>query len=60
AQHVRIGKQCGLTDEEIARIKKGPDAPGWSAIDTAAADPARTRAAALDRNNTPIFGPPAS
>lgn len=35
AQHVRIGKQCGLTDDEIARIKKGPDAPGWSAIDAA-------------------------
>lgn len=35
AQHVRIGKQCGLTDDEIARIKAGPDAPGWSAIDAA-------------------------
>lgn len=35
AQHARIGKQCGLTDEEIERIKAGPDAPGWSAIDAA-------------------------
>jgi len=35
AQHVRIGKQCGLTDEEITRIKAGPDAPGWSGIDAA-------------------------
>jgi 4-carboxymuconolactone decarboxylase len=35
AQHVRIGRQCGLTDEEITRIKAGPDAPGWSAIDAA-------------------------
>ena len=35
AQHVRIGKQCGLTDAEIERIKAGPDAPGWSAIDAA-------------------------
>jgi 4-carboxymuconolactone decarboxylase len=35
AQHVRIGKQCGLTDAEIARIKAGPDTPGWSAIDAA-------------------------
>ncbi|WP_291201994.1 carboxymuconolactone decarboxylase family protein [Hyphomonas sp.] len=35
AQHVRIGKQCGLTDDEIVRIKAGPDAPGWSAIDAA-------------------------
>ena len=35
AQHVRIGKQCGLTDEEISSIKAGPDAPGWSALDAA-------------------------
>jgi 4-carboxymuconolactone decarboxylase len=35
AQHVRIGQQCGLTDEEITRIKAGPGAPGWSAIDAA-------------------------
>lgn len=26
AQHTRIGKNCGLTDKEIARIKTGPDA----------------------------------
>ena len=35
AQHVVIGKRCGLTDPEIARIKSGPTAPGWSAADTA-------------------------
>ena len=35
AQHVVIGKRCGLTDTEIARIKSGPDAPGWSAADAA-------------------------
>ena len=28
-QHVMIGKAAGLTDEEIARIKQGPDADGW-------------------------------
>jgi alkylhydroperoxidase family enzyme len=28
-QHVVIGLQSGLTDEEIARIPAGPDAPGW-------------------------------
>ena len=28
-QHVRIGKRAGLTDDEIARIKEGPDAAGW-------------------------------
>jgi len=32
-QHVIFGKQAGLTDAEIARIKEGLDAPGWSAFD---------------------------
>jgi alkylhydroperoxidase family enzyme len=32
-QHVRIGRQAGLTDEEICRIPLGPDAPGWSESD---------------------------
>lgn len=32
-QHVVIGKKAGLTDEEIARIKEGPDAKGWSPFD---------------------------
>ncbi|MEM8918061.1 MAG: carboxymuconolactone decarboxylase family protein [Pseudomonadota bacterium] len=35
AQHVRIGQQAGLTDEEIARIKQGPDAKGWNSLDRA-------------------------
>ena len=35
AQHVVIGGQAGLTNEEIARIKLGGSAPGWSAIDAA-------------------------
>ena len=34
-QHVVIGKASGLSDEEIARIPKGPDAPGWSTLDRA-------------------------
>ncbi len=34
-QHTVIGKASGLTDEEIARIAKGPDANGWSAADRA-------------------------
>ena len=34
-QHVPIGKRAGLTDDEIARIKLGADAPGWSAPDAA-------------------------
>jgi 4-carboxymuconolactone decarboxylase len=34
-QHTVVGKQAGLTDEEILRITKGPEAPGWSALDRA-------------------------
>jgi 4-carboxymuconolactone decarboxylase len=34
-QHVAIGKAAGLSDEEIARIAKGPAAAGWSAADRA-------------------------
>jgi len=33
AQHVVIGKKAGLTDQEIERIKQGPDAEGWSGPD---------------------------
>ena len=33
-QHVEIGLRCGLTPEEIDRIKAGPDA-GWNAADAA-------------------------
>ena len=32
-QHVIIGKAAGLTDEEIARVADGPDAPGWDPLD---------------------------
>lgn len=34
-QHVPIGRRAGLTDDEIARIKTGADAPGWGAADAA-------------------------
>jgi len=34
-QHAIIGKQAGLTDEEIGRIKEGPDAAGWNDFDRA-------------------------
>jgi alkylhydroperoxidase family enzyme len=33
-QHVLIGKQCGLNDEEIQRIIEGPDAIGWDSFET--------------------------
>ena len=33
-QHSVIGKQTGLSDDEIKRITEGPDAEGWSEPDT--------------------------
>lgn len=35
AQHCLIGQRAGLTGTEIAAIKTGADAPGWSALDAA-------------------------
>ena len=35
AQHVLLGRHTGLTDDEIERIKLGPDDPGWSDADRA-------------------------
>ncbi|MFQ5698151.1 MAG: carboxymuconolactone decarboxylase family protein [Myxococcota bacterium] len=32
-QHVGIARREGLSDEEIARVADGPDAPGWSQDD---------------------------
>ncbi|MCP3985114.1 MAG: carboxymuconolactone decarboxylase family protein [bacterium] len=34
-QHVEIGKQSGLTDDEITAIAEGPGAGGWSELDRA-------------------------
>jgi 4-carboxymuconolactone decarboxylase len=34
-QHVEIGLRCGLTEDEVARIKLGPTAPDWSPADRA-------------------------
>ncbi len=33
AAHAKSGKRAGLTDQEILRITKGPDAEGWSSFD---------------------------
>ena len=33
--HVAIGRESGLSDEEIRRITQGPDTPGWGAFDAA-------------------------
>ena len=35
AQHVVIGKDAGLSDEEIDRLTEAPDAAGWSAAEAA-------------------------
>ena len=29
AQHREISKSIGITDQEIARVREGPDAQGW-------------------------------
>ena len=34
-QHVRVGARCGLTPEEMERIKAGPADPAWSERDAA-------------------------
>jgi alkylhydroperoxidase family enzyme len=34
-QHSRIGMKAGLSQEEVERITKGPEAPGWSLFDAA-------------------------
>jgi alkylhydroperoxidase family enzyme len=34
-QHVIIAKGVGVTDEEIDRVKAGPDANGWAPFDAA-------------------------
>lgn len=30
-QHERIGRRAGLSTDDLARVRVGPDAPGWSA-----------------------------
>jgi alkylhydroperoxidase family enzyme len=34
-QHTLVGREVGLTDEEILCITKGPDEPGWSDFEAA-------------------------
>ncbi len=34
-QHTRIGREAGLSDAEIERLKSSPDAPGWSESESA-------------------------
>ncbi len=35
AQHSRLAKEAGMTDEEILRITKGAEAQGWTPIEAA-------------------------
>ena len=45
-QHVRVAKGVGFTDDDIERVKAGPDAPGLAAFDAAlmrAVDQLRTK-----------------
>jgi alkylhydroperoxidase family enzyme len=35
AQHVRLSREAGLTEEEIAAIRTGPDAAVWPPVDAA-------------------------
>ena len=32
-QHVQIGKAAGLTDDDVERVKAGPDDPGWKPLE---------------------------
>jgi alkylhydroperoxidase family enzyme len=34
-QHLVLGRDAGLGDEDISRIAEGPDAPGWAPLDGA-------------------------
>jgi 4-carboxymuconolactone decarboxylase len=34
-QHVIIGRRAGLTDEDIERVRRGAEAPGWSPLEAA-------------------------
>jgi alkylhydroperoxidase family enzyme len=34
-QHAIIGRRAGLSDEELERLKEGPEAPGWDPFDAA-------------------------
>lgn len=35
AQHLFVGRDAGLTDEEIGRVAYGPDAPFWDELEAA-------------------------
>ena len=47
-QHVLIARECGVSEDEIERITRGPDAPGWDELD-------RTMLRATDELHTDAF-----
>jgi alkylhydroperoxidase family enzyme len=50
-QHIALARKAGVADEEIARVKKGPDAEGWTGLEAAvlqAADELHTDACIAD------------
>ena len=51
AQHVPIALRSGVTDEDISRVRGGPDEPGWTPLEAAllrAADELHQRATISD------------
>lgn len=58
-QHVHLGRQAGLSDEEIRRVREGPEVEGWSAEDAAllsAADELHERAEIGDQTWQALAG----
>ena len=52
SHHVEIGKSVGLSDDEIARVTAGPEAPGWTPFEATllrAVDELRDDACITDR-----------
>jgi alkylhydroperoxidase family enzyme len=35
AQHYRVSRSIGMTDEDMDRIRLGPEAPGWDPLESA-------------------------
>ena len=33
SQHTQIGREAGLSDDDIRRVMEGPEAPGWDSFD---------------------------
>jgi 4-carboxymuconolactone decarboxylase len=52
-QHLILGRNAGLTAEELERVQLGPEAPGWNAVDAdllRAVDELHAEACIQDKN----------